>query len=214
MCWNSTVSLNTFLFSAFVLILIIYNNAYTEYKIKELNNIWIYLFLSSVIVMQLIEYFIWKNINNKLYNKLFSTLGSCIIFTQPIFSIMIISNIEFRNMLLFLYLLFGIPYSIYELFYTNIYSSVGKNGHLKWNFFKLEPPFLFIWVFFLIVGLIYEKLWVGGGIGLLFFLLSYYNYKNENSIGSMWCWLVNSIMIFNIIYLLFYLPFYNKKSMC
>jgi hypothetical protein len=39
MCWNKEISLNTFLFSSFVLILIIYNNAYTQYKIKELNNI-------------------------------------------------------------------------------------------------------------------------------------------------------------------------------
>ncbi len=68
MCWNQHVSLNTFLFSSFILILIIYNNKYTQYKIKELNNVWIYVFFFSFISMQLIEFFIWRNINNK-YNK-------------------------------------------------------------------------------------------------------------------------------------------------
>lgn len=38
MCWNEHVSLNTFLFSSFVLALIVYNNSYTKYKIQELNN--------------------------------------------------------------------------------------------------------------------------------------------------------------------------------
>ena len=53
MCWNESVSLNTFLFSSFVLLLVMYNNYYTKYKITELDNVWIYLFLASFIFMQL-----------------------------------------------------------------------------------------------------------------------------------------------------------------
>ena len=74
MCWNEHVSLNTFLFSSFILLLIIYNNAYTKYKIEELNNINIYIFLASIIFIQLIEFFIWRNMNNKYYNNFFSIL--------------------------------------------------------------------------------------------------------------------------------------------
>jgi hypothetical protein len=214
MCWNTTVSLNTFLFSGFILLLVMYNNTYTGYKIKELNNIWMYLFLASIIVMQLIEYFIWKNINNIYYNKLFSTLGSCILFTQPIYSLMLISNIQIRNIMLSLYLLWGIPYSIYQLLYKNIHSEIGKNGHLIWRYFELEPPLLFIWVFFLVFGLLYQKLWFIAGVGIILFIISYYKYKNENSLGSMWCWLVNTIMVYYAIYLLYYLPFYHKKDIC
>jgi hypothetical protein len=44
MCWNKDISLNTFLFSSFVLGLIMYNNAYTQYKIVELNNVYAYIF--------------------------------------------------------------------------------------------------------------------------------------------------------------------------
>ena len=82
MCWNQEVSLNTFLFSMFVLLLIIYNNKYTQYKIKELDNIWMYLFLASFIFMQLIEFFIWRNINNKFYNHLFSTMAVILLIIQ------------------------------------------------------------------------------------------------------------------------------------
>ena len=94
MCWNASVSLNTFLFSSFILGLIIYNNLFTKYKIQHLNNIWAYLFLSSFILMQLIEFFIWKNINNKFYNNIFSICATLLLIIQPIISIMIITNIK------------------------------------------------------------------------------------------------------------------------
>ena len=214
MCWNTSVSLNTFVFSMFVLLFIIYNNTYTEYKIKELQNIWLCLFLASFIFMQLIEYFIWRNINDKYYNKLFSILGTLLIFSQPIFSSMIISNTQIRNKILGLYLLLGIPYGIHQLLYKNIHSEVAKNGHLRWKYFELTPPLIFIWTLFLLFGLIYEKLWFSVGFGILLFIITYYNYKHENTFGSMWCWLINTIMLYYIFKILFYLPFYNKKSIC
>ena len=68
MCWNENVSLNTFLFSGFILALIIYNNSFTKYKIQELNNKWVYFFIASFVFMQLIEFFIWRNIDNKFSN--------------------------------------------------------------------------------------------------------------------------------------------------
>ena len=102
MCWNEHVSLNTFLFSSFVLALIVYNNSYTKYKIQELNNTWMYIFIASFVFMQLIEFFIWKNINNKFYNNAFSIIATLLLLLQPIASIMILSNIQLRNILLFL----------------------------------------------------------------------------------------------------------------
>ena len=54
MCWNQYVSLNTFLFSAFVLVLIVYNNKYSPYKLDELNSVYAYFFLMSFFTMQLI----------------------------------------------------------------------------------------------------------------------------------------------------------------
>ena len=56
MCWNQYVSINTFIFGIFGLVLIAFNNKYSTYKIKIFNNHYAYLFMLSFIFMQLIEF--------------------------------------------------------------------------------------------------------------------------------------------------------------
>jgi hypothetical protein len=129
MCWNENVSLNTFLFSSFVLLLIFYNNTYTQYKIKHFNSAWDYFFFISFISMQLIEFFIWRNINNTFYNHIFSTMAALLIFIQPVISLMLLPDISLRNNLLVTYSVFFIPYFIYKfiIFYPkicNVYSKI------------------------------------------------------------------------------------------
>jgi hypothetical protein len=212
MCWNESVSLNTFLFSSTVLALIIYNNSYTKYKIQELNNIWVYFFLASFIIIQLIEFFIWRNIHNKFYNNIFSIFASLIIVIQPIISIMILSNIPLRNILLMAYLPLAIIYSIYNFSTKYIHSVVSKNGHLIWNFWGwfTNKHTEIVWLFFLLFSWVYEKKWTGIIFGFTTLILSFINYNSGNTIWSMWCWLINSIMIYFAIYLLIYLPFLEK----
>ena len=162
MCWNEHVSLNTFLFSSFVLLLIIYNNLFTKYKINELNNTFIYLFIASFVFIQLIEFFIWKNINDKFYNNMFSIMATLLLLLQPIASIMmILSNIRLRNTLLFLYLLLAIPFSIYSFSTKHIHSVISKSGHLDWKFFGTTQISWITWLFFFLFSIIYEKRWFG-----------------------------------------------------
>lgn len=215
MCWNEQVSLNTFLFSSFVLLLIIYNNTYTQYKIHELNNVWIYVFMALVISIQLAEFFIWRNINNKKYNHLFSVITMIILHMQPIASLMILSNTYLRNSLLAAYLMIIIPSAIYKLSTKYIYSVIGKSGHLRWNFYDLYPPLdLLVWLFFFLFSFFYEKKWVGIVFGISTLILSYANYYQYHTMGSMWCWSVNSAMIYFAFYLLIYLPFLEKSKIC
>jgi hypothetical protein len=214
MCWNQQVSLNTFLFSIFALLLIMYNNYYTQYKIVELHNVWIYAFLASFIFMQLIEFFIWCNIGDTYYNRVFSIFGVCLLIIQPICSMMILSNIKLRNILLSIYVFFTIPYSIYSFSNKNIRSVKSKSGHLRWIFFELTPYMLLFWLFFLLFGLLYENKIMGVFVGIILLLISYYNFKKDYTVGSTWCWMVNLIMIYYLIYLLVYLPFCEKKSNC
>lgn len=213
MCWNESVSLNTFLFSGFVILLITYNNVFTKYKIEILNNIYLLLFSISIISIQLVEFFIWRNINNAYYNHLFSIVEASIIFIQPVFSIMIITKKTLRNTLLFLYLLFAIPYSIYALFTKNIKTIVTEQGHLKWNFITHINIWM-IWLFFFLFSFFYEKYWAGVIFAILLLLITNYNYKNDNSVESMWCWIVNIFAIYYASYLLFILPFYEKMELC
>lgn len=215
MCWNASVSLNTFLFSTFVLLLIIYNNSFTKYKIHELNNIFIYLFIASFVFMQLIEFFIWRNINNKFYNNVFSIIAALLLIIQPIASIFILSNIQLRNVLLILYSSLAIPFSIYNFYSTkNIHSVISKRGHLKWNFFHITPIIWLIWLFFFMFVFIYEKIWFGIVFGIIPLVISFINYRNDDTVETMWCWSVNSLMIYYAIYLLIYLPFLEKSSIC
>jgi hypothetical protein len=214
MCWNENVSLNTFLFSGFTLLLIIYNNSFTKYKILELDNKWIYLFLASFILMQLIEFFIWKNIDNKFNNNKFSIIATLLLIIQPIASIMIITNEKLRNSLLISYLILAIPYSIYKFSTKYIESVVSESGHLRWKFFNTTAIVCIVWLFYFLFSFIYEKKWFGIVFGLITLLITFLNYKNDSTMWSMWCWSINSIMIYYSIYLLIYLPFLEKMSIC
>ena len=214
MCWNEDISLNTFLFSSFVLLLILYNNTYTQYKIKYFDNIWIYLFFISFISMQLIEFFIWRNIDNKFYNHIFSTMAAMLIFIQPVVSLMLLPNISLRNILLSAYLVLFIPYFTYKYITNNVKSQVSNKGHLVWLFFDTNMLLFFGWLFFFLFSFIYTQDFYGLLFGMILFAVSYYNYYKDKTIGSMWCWGVNSVMIYYAFYLLLYLPFCEKKKLC
>ena len=190
MCWNSEVSLNTFIFSLFVLLLIMYNNAYTKYKIPILNHFWVYAFFISFISMQLIEYFLWTNIKNPYYNNIFSICATILLLFQPITTIMLINNESLKKYMLIIYLILTIPFAIYRFSAKKIISTVTKKGHLYWDF------------------LLYTN--YSENIYFLIWLLISYNYYKDGSVGSMWCWIVNSIMIYYAAYLLIYLPFLLK----
>ena len=213
MCWNAEVSLNTFLFSGFVLLLIIYNNTYTQYKIKDLNSKWTYIFFLSFILMQLIEFFIWRNVNNPYYNSIFTMLATILLFFQPIASTMILTNNKIRNSLLVIYLTIAVPFMIYRFLTKKIYSEVTTLNHLHWNMVfydnSYEHVFFFIWLFFFLFPLFYQGYFYGFLFGLLTFIIITYKYYKDKSVGSMWCWIVNTVMLYYAAYLLLYLPFYK-----
>ena len=214
MCWNEDISLNTFLFSSFVLLLILYNNTSTQYKITDFNSAWHYIFYISFISMQLIEFFIWRNIDNKFYNHIFSTMAAMLLFIQPLISLMLLPNISLRNNLLFAYSVLFIPYFTYKYVSNNMKSQISNKGHLMWLFFDTNMLLFFTWLFFFLFSFFYTRSIRTVIFGSVLFAVSYYNYYNDKTIGSMWCWIVNSIMIYYAVYLLFYLPFCEKNELC
>lgn len=211
MCWNENVSLNTFLFSSFILLLIFYNNTYTQYKVYDFNSIWVYLFFISFISMQLIEFFIWRNINDQFYNFIFSTMALILIFIQPIITLMWLPVKYLRNKLIVSYLLFFVPYFIYKFINNNVRTKISSKGHLVWLFFDTNILLFILWLFFFLFSFFYRQINRFFIYGLILFCISCFNFYNDKTIGSMWCWLVNSSMIFYAIYLLLYLPFYEKE---
>ena len=214
MCWNKEVSLNTFLFSSFVLGLVVYNTRYTKYKMQMFQNNWMVVFFMSFIVIQLVEYFIWKNIKHPFYNGVFSTIAAIIIFLQPVVTTMLINNANIRNHLLFLYLLFFVPFVVYRLLTKQIFSKVNSYGNLSWSFFEMPPVLATMWYLFFLFPLLYNHSYFGLTFGVVTLLLLAINIKEYNSISSLWCWVVNSVMLFFAAYLLFYLPFKEKQRLC
>ena len=218
MCWNKYVSLNTFLFSSFVLGLFIYNNEYTPYKLFSLeNNVFLYLFFASVILMQLNEHFLWKAINtkNENNNHIFSVIGILILFSQPIFSLLLIqSNQWLRNLLVSIYISGGLI-TMYFMNIQKAYTSVSNYHHLVWNWDKFENPdirqyLIFVWMFMLFFSLAYNGWYFAIFFGLGLYSFSIYNYLKDGSIGSNWCWLINSFFLLIAIKLLFLLPSCDK----
>jgi hypothetical protein len=167
--------------------------------------------------MQLIEYFIWTNIDNKSLNTFFTTLAFMLLNVQPICSLMIINNHKLRNNLLIIYISFVVFYIfIRYTTKTKILSYPDKNHHLVWYTNIDSVLFRGVYYLFLLIGLILEKKWAILIIGISSFLLVLIKYLNKNisdvvllhnSIGSVWCWAVNLIMLYYLSYLLIYLPF-------
>ena len=217
MCWNQHVSLNTFLFSIFVLLLIAYNNEYTQYKLPEFSSIYVYLFFLSFMCMQLIEFFIWRNINNKSLNTLFSILGMLLITVQPIFSLMMLKNDILKSKLIIVYSIFALLFFGYKTSHFDINSSISKNGHLKWNwahFSKYEGIILHsLWLLCLIYAPIVNKHYTIMVYIIILYIISIYSFYKDGSYGSLWCWSINSIMIYYAFKLLFLLPF-NEHGIC
>lgn len=214
MCWNKEISLNTFVFSSFVLGLIIYNNRYTQYKIDELNSVWIYVFFMSFILMQLFEFFIWRNINNPIYNRIFTILATLLLLCQPIATNMLITNKSVQQNMLMIYMICMVPFATYKFMTKKINSTVSDLGHLQWNMLldyknKEDRLISIFWFLFFLFPLFYERKIFGFLFGCITLLIVIYNYYKDNTTGSMWCWVVNSIMIYYAVYLLFYLPFFK-----
>lgn len=219
MCWNKDVSLNTFLFSGFVLLLIIYNNTYTKYKLVEVD-IWVYIFYCSFIFMQLIEYFIWKNINNTFYNSFYSRLAILLVLFQPIASLLMISSNynKLKWNMISLYSVLVLPYSLYKLTTTTINSSVSSMGHLKWNYFsnfgKYKLIFGTIWLFFFFFSIFLSRYHHVSIFQILLVIVMLYYYYKDGTFTSMWCWFANTTMLYYAVYLLIYLPFMEKSKLC
>jgi len=219
MCWNQDISINTFLFACLALLFIFFANTFTKYKTKTFDNPLIYLFLLEVAAMQLIEFFLWRNLKNKSINELFSEIASFFVFIQPLTLMLMIPNITIKLAIIFLYLFFIIVYYGYRRIYnpTIFHTSIGTNRHLSWewmNYTGYENIFLFIGLlFYLIPVLLIDNFFI-----TLFSIISSFTslffYFKYNTFGTMWCWSFNLFLLYFVIDILIIKPFYEYNGLC
>ena len=143
MCWNASVSLNTYIFGLFASSFAYYNGA---------TDLLGFLLFQSFIIMQLIEYFIWSK---TFSNRLLSQIALFAILCQPVLNILKIQKMpKLIPYLLVAYFIFIIiVYTIITPLNTLEFSSVpSKNGHLAWKWFSWNIYIIVIWFSVHIIG--------------------------------------------------------------
>ena len=220
MCWNEDISLNTFLFGCFALIFIYFANTYTRYKSEAYARPIAYVGTFLFVSMQLLEYFIWKNIKNSKRNTLLSKLGLLLIVSQLYFLILFAQPIYY-SLLLAIYTLFFLSIYLYKSMYNPFVfkTKVSPNGHLSWEWLRFdgkERPILWTGlILYLVPWLLakrtpYTTLFIGGTLFMIGFVLL----QKENTYGSMWCWLINVILLFTMMDILLVQPFREYNGLC
>lgn len=212
MCWNEHVSLNSFLFSAGMLGLLVYNNAFTPYKIPGWN-VFYYVFVASFISMQLVEYFLWRTMGNAAQNKFWTNAGQALLVAQPIVSLLMLGDPALKGGLLLTYGVF-IAHLVAKYDVANLSTRVAPNGHLHWQWAKVSWLERLLWLFFLMFSLVYNKFYKTVAVGLFLFAVTYYSYHRHQTAGSMWCWLVNLSMLAYAVALLVVFPYMEHGISC
>jgi hypothetical protein len=196
MCWNASVSLNTFVFGVFASLFSYFND--------DMKILYVISYL-SVIIMQLIEYFVWSE---TFSNKLLSQIAFLLIFSQPIFNIISIEKRpELIPYLLLPYIIFVIVYTIITPLNTLDFSMVpSKNGHLSWKWLESNLLIILIWYMFLSSRWIIDDMYISFILITIILIISIILYKDTQTWGSLWCWVCN-IASFYFILCVFYKDF-------
>jgi len=227
MCWNADVSLNTFLFSCLALGFVYYTNTYTKYKTPLFDNPIAYAAFMSFVSMQLVEYFLWRNLKNREWNRVFSRFGLGLLAIQPFLFALLVPSLAVRSLLLYLYFAALFVYiTIYAFFTDGFPHAVVKNGHLSWIFSIfltdghstsirwLIRLLNFMWTSILFYSVYLTGEYVFFTLALISILYLLYKYYNDNTWPSLWCWTVNIYMLWLVFRILIVLPFYEYSGVC
>ena len=191
MCWNAEVSINTFIYAIISFLIIISLNWYPI----------IYSFIIlSISLIQLYEYFAWKNIHNKKIIHNLSIIGPFIIFLH-----ILLLNYAFlrgneRILAILIIIIIMIVTMIYNYKNNKFDMEVGKNGHLLWHWFDLPGILLIFICFFYLYPLAKKENKLLFIYGVITLLISYYYYYKYKTWGTMWCYFSNLSWFGLIIY--------------
>lgn len=188
MCWNAEVSLQSFLIGGLA-IFVAYQNG-LSFPVT--------LFCLTIICMQLVEYVVWTYYDEPTVNFQASVVAAFLLWLQPIASILTLSSpavavAVYSGLSLFLQWFDTKPLrETYKMFR-------GDNGHLVWNW--LQPDLqttlsLTVYFFFLFFPLLLTKQYTLLTVALGTLGLSLTSFYKDNTWGSMWCWIVNYLVVF------------------
>jgi hypothetical protein len=193
MCFNSQVSLITFIIGILGSIRL-YNLGYKSEAF----------FFAWVVLMQLIEYFLWNNQECNNINKNITNIGMLINHLEPV--ILWIAILYFNEnklpawinayMLIYLVLTYIYTKALLKnknknkkLECTTVTEESKPHLHWQWNFGKNGILFYTYFLVGLVLLSMYglNKGFITALLALLSFGLSYYIYGNKKAVGAMWC---------------------------
>jgi hypothetical protein len=172
----------------------------------------------EVACVQLIEYFLWRNLKNKQWNEFLSKLTSLLITTQIITLILMVNPVSYRYTMLAIYAIVSLLYFYYKANYDPIVlnTSIGQNGHLSWNWLvnnHYNYIFTFIGLSFYILPLFFINNFLLSFFIITTLLFSLYFYSDK-TYGTMWCWLANFMLLYFVLDILFLQPFIEYNGLC
>ena len=217
MCWNADISLNTFVFACLSMVFVYVANTFTKYKVPGVDAK-LYLAMAIVASVQLVEFFLWKNIKNPARNEFFSKILASIIALQPLALVLMIPNPSFRYFMLLALAACTILFMALKKDPIPFHVSVGKNGHLSWHWLNYKGPWLFLFVTFFYGVSLYAINHFR--LSLFIFMIyaismfNYFKYSKFETVGSMWCWSSNIFFLALILEILLIKPYQEYGSLC
>lgn len=187
MCWNASISFNTYIFSLFASIFAYINNT------LQFNS---FMFIQSFATMQLVEYFIWSK---TFSNSSLSKAGLALIISQPFFSIIRLNNSQYLLPLLFGYLIYCVILLLFLHPIQNIdFRSIPyNNGHLSWKWL-FSKEITIPWMIFLLFPFYLKHEYLTLCFALISYIITFILFYKAKTVGSMWCWFINITSIFFI----------------
>jgi hypothetical protein len=193
MCFNEKVSLFTFILGMV--------SSIVCYRLGSTNSKIVGVFFGFVILMQLIEYLLWRHQECDSYNESLTKLGMILNNIQPVVLFMILTffNKKISNKSLNYMALVTIVYSVFAILYsfqldedecTN--KSIPGNKHLIWKWNFMDYYFLFYSLFILTeIILLYLGIPHNKHIFITYWLftiiISKYMYSGKSASGAIWC---------------------------
>ncbi|NBX49425.1 hypothetical protein EBT25_05645 [bacterium] len=174
MCWSAEGSLGTY--TAGMLLAALAKNRLDP-------RVWIFMTLFTHI--QLVEYFLWKNLHVPRLNSMWSAVGLALILAEPAASLNLLGDVR----LVVAYTLGCIVYILTQkIDFTTV---VGGNGHLKWNWAVMEPRNIgvYIWLCIFLLPLYVTKNYLLFIAGLVTLAISAFFNTKYGTISSYWCWI-------------------------
>lgn len=211
MCWSAEVSLNTFLVSAFAVVLA-YSNGYP----------WqVLLFILAFSSMQLVEFAVWRwglQDPTSRANTLASAAGALLLLAQPIATINLLADSAVRRAFWALYALFlavnaAAHFAGRQSAGSIFRTTVAENGHLRWHYVSTLSLAITLYMVLILVPVFLASKPAFAVLAAAL-VASAWTYARHGTWGSMWCWWANAISLLLLAKIVLWDPVRPQQARC